>query len=161
LREKVRSPRGVVAHELRYGRNADRADFRLVLSEGRGICSTKHALLAAVAFEQGSSIERRHRQSSREVPEVLGLGVFRRRDGQDENPVVVFVVELARVNVAHRADSGHFSRSGDSTNALRARSSSRPRSFNNRSRKATSFAEGPLRPPQSAILSAVLRSDAR
>ena len=39
-------------HELPYGRNADRADFRLVLSEGRGTCSTKHALLAAVALEQ-------------------------------------------------------------------------------------------------------------
>jgi hypothetical protein len=40
-------------HELPYGRNADRADFRSVLSEKRGTCSTKHALLAAVAREQG------------------------------------------------------------------------------------------------------------
>jgi hypothetical protein len=39
-------------HELPYGRNSDRADFRLVLPEGRGTCSTKHALLAAVALEQ-------------------------------------------------------------------------------------------------------------
>jgi hypothetical protein len=38
--------------ELPYGRNSDRADFRLVLSEQRGTCSTKHALLAAVATEQ-------------------------------------------------------------------------------------------------------------
>ena len=39
-------------HELPYGRNADRANFRLVLVEHRGTCSTKHALLAAVALEQ-------------------------------------------------------------------------------------------------------------
>jgi hypothetical protein len=39
-------------HALPYGRNSDRADFRLVLSERRGTCSTKHALLAAVAAEQ-------------------------------------------------------------------------------------------------------------
>jgi hypothetical protein len=39
-------------HELPYGRNADREDFRLVLSEKRGTCSTKHALLAALALEQ-------------------------------------------------------------------------------------------------------------
>src|SRR5580692_6589030 len=38
--------------ELPYGRNSDRSDFRLVLPEGRGTCSTKHALLAALAIEQ-------------------------------------------------------------------------------------------------------------
>ena len=38
--------------ELPYGRNADRADFRRVLAEQRGTCSTKHALLAALAAEQ-------------------------------------------------------------------------------------------------------------
>lgn len=37
---------------LPYGRNRDRADFLLVLSEGRGTCSTKHALLAQLAVEQ-------------------------------------------------------------------------------------------------------------
>ena len=40
-----------LVHELPYGRNADRADYRLVLPERRGTCSTKHALLAAVARE--------------------------------------------------------------------------------------------------------------
>ncbi len=43
-------------HELPYGRNADRANFRLVLVEHRGTCSTKHALLAAVALEQKLSL---------------------------------------------------------------------------------------------------------
>ncbi len=39
-------------HLLPYGRTSDRADFSLVLPENRGTCSTKHALLAAVALEQ-------------------------------------------------------------------------------------------------------------
>ena len=43
-------------HRLPYGRNADRADFRLVLCEGRGTCSTKHALLAQLAEEQGVNL---------------------------------------------------------------------------------------------------------
>lgn len=38
---------------LPYGRNSDRSDWRLVLREGRGTCSTKHALLAELARENG------------------------------------------------------------------------------------------------------------
>jgi len=34
---------------LPYGRNATRTDFSLVLTEGKGTCSTKHALLKQVA----------------------------------------------------------------------------------------------------------------
>ena len=41
---------------LPYGRNSDRSDPRLVLGEGRGTCSTKHALLAQVAVEQGFDV---------------------------------------------------------------------------------------------------------
>ena len=48
---------------LPYGRTKDRADFRGVLREGRGTCSTKHALLAALAGEQ-------------RVPIVLTLGIY-------------------------------------------------------------------------------------
>lgn len=42
---------------LPYGRNADRADAGLVLAEGRGTCSTKHALLARLAAEHGAEVE--------------------------------------------------------------------------------------------------------
>lgn len=38
---------------LPYGRNASREDFGLVLSEGKGTCSSKHALLAELALENG------------------------------------------------------------------------------------------------------------
>lgn len=39
--------------ELPYGRNANREDFALVLSEQKGTCSSKHALLAELALENG------------------------------------------------------------------------------------------------------------
>jgi hypothetical protein len=54
---------GRYLHHLPYGRNADRSDFRLVLPEGRGTCSTKHALLAELAGEQ-------------DLPVVLALGIY-------------------------------------------------------------------------------------
>lgn len=38
---------------LPYGRNACRDDFSLVLKEGRGSCSSKHALLKTIADENG------------------------------------------------------------------------------------------------------------
>ena len=55
LRLGINSFRNAARHlnEIPYGRNADRANYRLVLAEHRGTCSTKHALLAAVALEQG------------------------------------------------------------------------------------------------------------
>src|SRR5215813_2060548 len=54
---------GRYLHQLPYGRNSNRADFRLVLPEGRGTCSTKHALLAELACEQN-------------LPIVLTLGIY-------------------------------------------------------------------------------------
>jgi hypothetical protein len=50
-------------HHLPYGRNTNRADFRLVLDEGRGTCSTKHVLLAEMAHEQ-------------QIPVALTLGIY-------------------------------------------------------------------------------------
>jgi hypothetical protein len=41
---------------LPYGRVSDPADPTLVLGEGRGTCSTKHALLAGLAREQGLEV---------------------------------------------------------------------------------------------------------
>ena len=42
-------------HRLPYGRNTDRSEYRLVLSERKGTCSTKHALLSCLCIEQGIS----------------------------------------------------------------------------------------------------------
>lgn len=47
---------GRYVHHLPYDRNSDRANYRLVLDEGRGTCSTKHALLAQLAREQGLAL---------------------------------------------------------------------------------------------------------
>lgn len=44
-------------HDLPYGRNSNRSDYRLVFEEGRGTCSTKHALLAALAREHGEAVD--------------------------------------------------------------------------------------------------------
>lgn len=38
--------------DLRYGRTSDREDLRLIFSERRGTCSSKHAVLAYAALEQ-------------------------------------------------------------------------------------------------------------
>ena len=40
-----------------YGRNSDRNRWDLVLTEGCGTCSTKHALLAVLAREQGLDVD--------------------------------------------------------------------------------------------------------
>lgn len=42
--------------QLPYGRTTRRDDCRLVLREGRGTCSTKHALLAELAREQAIDV---------------------------------------------------------------------------------------------------------
>lgn len=47
---------GRYLHMLPYGRTANRADFVAVLCEGKGTCSTKHALLAALAREQNLTV---------------------------------------------------------------------------------------------------------
>jgi hypothetical protein len=68
---------------LPYGRTTNRADFSAVLHEGRGTCSTKHALLATLAHEQ-------------QLPVVLTLGIY---DMNEENTPGVGVV-LARYGLA-------------------------------------------------------------
>jgi len=41
--------------KLPYGRNANRHDFLLTLKEGKGTCSSKHAILAYLADENGQT----------------------------------------------------------------------------------------------------------
>jgi len=68
---------------LPYGRTANRADFSAVLHEGRGTCSTKHALLATLAHEQ-------------HLPVMLTLGIY---EMHEHNTPGVGVV-LARYGLA-------------------------------------------------------------
>lgn len=74
---------GRYLHEIPYGRTTNRADFMSVLPEGRGTCSTKHALLAALAHEQ-------------QLPVVLTLGIY---EMHERNTPGVGVV-LARYGLA-------------------------------------------------------------
>ncbi|OJT26605.1 hypothetical protein BO221_00750 [Archangium sp. Cb G35] len=67
--------------ELPYGRNSDRADFRLVLPEGRGTSSTKHALLAALARAHGQPVQLTlgiYEMHERNTP---GVGAILAREG--------------------------------------------------------------------------------
>jgi hypothetical protein len=74
---------------LPYGRNSDRSDWRLVLNEGRGTCSTKHALLAELARENGRRV-------------ALVLGIYE-MDGANTPGVgaVLKTSGLSRVPEAH------------------------------------------------------------
>ena len=71
---------------LPYGRNTDRGDFRRVLREGKGTCSTKHALLARLAQEQGIPLELTlgiYEMNERNTP---GIGRVLARYGLDAVP---------------------------------------------------------------------------
>jgi hypothetical protein len=71
---------------LPYGRNADRGDFRLVLREMKGTCSTKHALLACLAQEQGLPLQLTlgiYEMNERNTP---GIGRVLARHGLDAVP---------------------------------------------------------------------------
>ena len=56
---KLYSYRAAAQHvcDIPYGRTTDRSNYRLVLEEGRGTCSTKHALLAELAREHERPID--------------------------------------------------------------------------------------------------------
>jgi hypothetical protein len=44
-------------HQLPYGRNTNRADYLSIFDEFRGTCSTKHAVLAALADEHHQEVQ--------------------------------------------------------------------------------------------------------
>ena len=71
---------------LPYGRNTRRADYGLVLREGRGTCSTKHALLAALAGEHGRSVELRLGIYEMNADNTPGVGPVLRPYGLDGVP---------------------------------------------------------------------------
>ena len=75
---------GRYLQQLPYGRTTGRADFAAVLRERRGTCSTKHALLAALAHEQDMAV-------------VLTLGIY---EMHERNTPGVGVV-LSRYSVAY------------------------------------------------------------
>ena len=75
--------------DLPYGRNSERARYELVLEEARGTCSTKHALLAALAQEHAAPVE-------------LRLGIYLMNEGNTPGVGTVLLRHgLRRIPEAH------------------------------------------------------------
>ncbi len=74
---------------LPYGRIVDRNQFWLVLEEGRGTCTTKHALLSELAREQGIDVQ-------------LTLGIYEMNEGNTPGVgAVLGKYDLACIPEAH------------------------------------------------------------
>ncbi|MGI8860813.1 MAG: hypothetical protein ACR2HO_11800 [Rubrobacteraceae bacterium] len=86
--ENIRDFRSAARHVmlLPYGRNSDRSDYRLVLEEGRGTCSTKHALLAALAREYDRLVNLRLGIYEMDGLDTPGVGPVLLRYGMDFIP---------------------------------------------------------------------------
>lgn len=119
LGQGLRDYRAAAAHlhELPYGRNSDRADYALVLEERRGTCSTKHALLAAVAAEQSLGVDLVVGIYDMSEANTPGVGPVLMRFGLESLPEAHCYLRLAgeridvsRSGVSPRADISHFHR---------------------------------------------------
>lgn len=87
--------------QLPHGHNSDRADFRLVLPEGRGTCTTRHALLAALARAHGQPVHLTlgiYDMHERNTP---GVGALLEREGLSGIPEAhcYLVVNQRRVDL--------------------------------------------------------------
>ena len=71
---------------LPYGRTTDRSDHRLVLEEGRGTCSTKHALLAELAREHERPVDLMLGVYEMDGSNTPGVGEVLRRYGLERVP---------------------------------------------------------------------------
>jgi peroxiredoxin len=91
---------------LPYGRNADRADWRLVLPEGRGTCSTKHALLARLAREHGVRVDLVVGIYEMREANTPGVGATLSRHGLDALPEAHCYLRIGRTRLdVTRADA--------------------------------------------------------
>ncbi len=95
-------------HALPYGRNTDRTDYALVIAERRGTCSTKHALLAALAREHGVALALRVGIYGMTEANTPGVGRVLRMHGFDAIPEAhcYLVHEGLQVDVTHPGTDG-------------------------------------------------------
>nr|WP_321245516.1 hypothetical protein [uncultured Psychroserpens sp.] len=76
--------------QLPYGRNSNRSNYKLVLKENKGTCSTKHAFLKAVAIENNTEDLK------------LCLGIFKmNRDNTPKISAVLDRYQLDYIPEAH------------------------------------------------------------
>ena len=101
-REAARHVRG-----LPYGRTSDRSDWRLVLEEGRGTCSTKHALLAELASENGRPVSLVLGVYEMDGANTPGVGAVLKEHGLPSVPEAhcYLVHEGTRVDVTREAEA--------------------------------------------------------
>jgi hypothetical protein len=111
----IRAYRGAARHVhfLPYSRNSDRSDWRLVLSEGRGTCSTKHALLAELARENGRRVALVLGVYEMDEANTPGVGAVLKSSGLRSVPEAhcYLVYEDARVDLTRQGGGeGHIQR---------------------------------------------------
>jgi len=95
-------------HALPYGRNADRANYGLVLVERRGTCSTKHAFLAALSREHGMALALRVGIFAMTEANTPGVGEALRAHGFESMPEAhcYLVHDDLRIDVTHPGTTG-------------------------------------------------------
>ena len=91
-----------------YGRTTDRSNYRLVLKEGRGTCSTKHALLTELAQEHGQSIDLLLGIYEMDEQNTPGVGATLRKYG-------LALIPEAHCYLAYRGTRIDFTRPGTIT----------------------------------------------
>ena len=110
----VRDYRGAARHvrALPYGRNSERSDWGLVLSEGRGTCSTKHALLAELARENGRRVALVLGVYEMDEANTPGVGAVLKRDGLRCVPEAhcYLAYDGARVDLTRQGGGGQIQR---------------------------------------------------
>lgn len=96
--------------DLAYGRNREPAVLLCVLTEGRGTCSTKHALLARLAAEQGIEADLVLGIYMMSEENTRGAGKVLERHGLDAIPEAHCVIEIdgERIDASRRSRSGHY-----------------------------------------------------
>nr|WP_290844647.1 VOC family protein [Flavobacterium sp.] len=96
--------------DLPYGRNANRRDLSLVLTEAKGSCSSKHALLKAIADENyipAKLILGVYRMSRRNTP---GIGNTLENSGLDFIPEAHCYLDLGGFKFDFTAANSDFSK---------------------------------------------------
>src|ERR671913_68274 len=106
--------RGAARHvrSLPYGRNTDRSAWRLVLEQERGTCSTKHALLAELARENGRRVALVLGVYEMDEANTPGVGAVLKHNGLRRVPEAhcYLAYEGARVDLTRQGEGGHIQR---------------------------------------------------
>lgn len=94
--------------DLPYGRNTTPADDLCGLLDSRGTCSTKHALLARLAAEQGIAADLVLGIYMMREANTPGVGVVLERHGLDAIPEAHCILEIdgERIDVTRRGGDG-------------------------------------------------------